>query len=314
MKILFLSRYQNISERGAENFVEELSVRLAKNHQVDIFTGEQADSLKNILDGNYDIVIPINGRLQSLKVSLGRLIKKYKVLISGHSGMGRDDIWNIAVVRPDIFVALTNSMADWARKWRFGVKITRIPDGVDIKKFKSDGAKLNLDLERPVILSVGALVWYKHHEKAIEAVSKLNKGSLFIVGEGEEKNKLQELGKRKLENRFKILSFPYKQMPEVYRSCDLFTLPSWDREAFGIVYLEAMACGLGVVAPDDSSRREIIGDAGILVDCDNTTLYSEGLKKALNIKWEKKAVAQAEKFSWDKFAKEYENIMLEILK
>lgn len=313
MKIVFLSRNQNNIERGVENFVKELSARLSKKHSVDVFAGENADSIKNVLEGNYDVVIPINGRLQSLKASLGRLVKNYKVLISGHSGKGRDDIWNIVVVRPDIFVALTNSMAHWAKKWAMGVKIAKIGDGVDIEKFNPKGHRLEFDLERPIILSVGALTWYKHHEKVIEAVSKLEKGSLLIVGEGSEKERLEQLGQERLGKRFKIFHFSYDEMPDVYRSCDLFTLPSWDREAFGIVYLEALASGLGVVAPNDASRAEIVGEAGVLVNVDNITSYSEGLIEALGQDWKKKAQLQAEKFSWDKIAKDYEKVIVDLL-
>lgn len=314
MRIAFLSRYQNTIERGAENFVRELSSRLSKSHKVDVLYGKEADSLNKIFAGGYDVVVPINGRLQSLKASLGRLKKSYKILISGHSGKGRDDIWNILVVRPDIFIALTDSMADWAKQWSFGVKIAKIGDGVDIKKFNPNGNKLNFGLEKPIILSVGALTWYKGHHKAIEAISKLEKGSLLIVGKGSEKEKLEQLGKKKLGERFKILNFPYQEMPKVYRSCDLFTLASWDREAFGIVYLEALASGLGVVAPNDESRKEIIGEGGVFVNVDDIEAYKNGLIKAIGFDWSKKTRLQAEKFSWDKIAKEYEDVMLRILK
>ena len=81
MKILFLSRYQNELQRGAENFVSEISERLSKNHKVIILDGDKSDSLSNILSDDYDIVIPINGRFQSLRASLGRLLGKYKILI-----------------------------------------------------------------------------------------------------------------------------------------------------------------------------------------------------------------------------------------
>ncbi len=314
MKIVFLSRYQKNIERGAENFVKELSLRLSKNHQVDILSGKDADSLAKVVVGNYDIVIPINGRTQSLKIALGRLIKEYKVLISGHSGKGRDDIWNIAIARPDVFVALTDDMRDWAEKWAIGIKVVKIGDGIDIEKFTPNGPRMNFDLERPIILSVGALTWYKHHEKAINAVSFLEQGSLLIIGKGEKKAKIEQLGNQKLGKRFKIANFSYEEMPKVYRACDLFTLPSWDREAFGIVYLEALASGLGVVAPDDRSRREIIGEAGILVDVDSIELYSQALMSGLNTNWSKKASVQAEKFSWDKIAHEYEKVLLALLK
>lgn len=306
MKIVFLNRYQNNIERGAEVFIYELVKRLSKNHSVDIFFGKKADSIKEVIEGRYDVAVPVNGRLQSLKVSLGKIFGGYKILITGHSGKGWDDIWNIAVAKPDVFVALTDDMANWAKRWAWGSRVVKINNGIDLDKFSPKGEKIKIDLPKPVILSVGALVWYKHHRKAIEAVSKLDKGSLLIVGEGPQDVELKKYAAGKLPGRVMIKQFKNEDMPKVYRSCDLFTLPSWDREAFGIVYLEALASGLGVVAPNDDSRKEIIGDGGILVNVDDISLYSQAIIKALRINWQKKARIQAEKFSWERIAREYE--------
>lgn len=314
MKIAILSRHQKKLERGAEVFVKELALRLSQNHQIDILSGGDANTISRILAGHYDIVIPINGRLQSLKVSLARFVGKYKVLISGHSGRGWDDIWNIAVCRPDVFVALTEDMATWAKKWAWGNKVVKISNGIDLSKFSPNGEKIEIDLPRPVILSVGALVWYKHHEMVIEAVSRMQKGSVLIVGAGPLKIDLQKKGEEMLPNRFMIMEASNEDMPKIYRSADLFTLPSWDREAFGIVYLESLASGLGVVAPNDRTRKEIIGDAGILVDVENQEKYAEAIRQALDMKWGTKPRQQAEKFSWEKVAKEYESEMLGMLK
>lgn len=313
MKIVFLNKYQNVNKRGAEVFVSELSKRLAKKHQVDVFSGKKADSLNEVLAGKYQIVIPINGRMQSLKMSLGRLLGGYKILITGHSGKGWDDILNI-LVKPDIFVALTDDLAKWTKKYAWGAKVIKIPNGVDLDNFNPEGEKIKINLPRPIILSVGALVWYKGHEKVIDAVSKLGVGSVLIAGEGPLKNELRKRAEEKLKGKFLISSFKNEDMPKVYRACDLFTLPSWDREAFGIVYLEALASGLGVIAPDDLSRREIINDGGILVNVDDLASYADTLKKALSIDWKKKARLQAEKFSWDEISKKYEDIMIEMLK
>ena len=309
MKIAFLSRYQNLIDRGAETFIKEVSLRLKEKHSVDILSGRDADSLIKILSGKYDVVIPINGRFQSLKASLGRFFSPYKLIIPGQSGIGWDAIWNTTIVGPDIFVVLTDHMANWAKKWAWGSKLVKIPNGVDLVKFKPDGVKINFDLEQPIVLSVGALVWYKYHIRVIEAVSQLKKGSVLIVGEGPLKEQLTKAGNKLLGKRFKIIAFKYQEMPKVYRSCDLFTLPSWGREAFGIVYLEAMASGLGVVAPDDSSRHEIIGSAGLFVDVSNPQKYANALSHALKIEWSKEARKQAEKFSWDKIAQQYEKVM-----
>lgn len=313
MNIVFLSRYQNQVNRGAEHFVSELSKRLSKKHTVNVMSSGGADDISKVIQGNYDIVVPINGRLQSLKASLGRVQDRYKLLITGHSGIGRDDIWNIVVCRPDVFVALTDHMAKWARQWAWGSRVVKIPNGIDLDKFSPEGGKIDLGLPKPIILSVGALIWYKYHDRVIQAVSKIGKGSVLIVGKGPEEKKLNQLGKELLGNRFRITSFDYEEIPKVYRFADLFTLPSWDREAFGIVYLEALASGLGVVAPDDQSRKEIIGQGGILVDVANISVYAKAIKKALALDWSKKARCQAEKFSWEKIANKYEKVMFDMI-
>ncbi len=293
--------------------MKELTTRLPNDFEITVFSGEDADSFSKIINGHFDIVIPINGRIQALKASLGRFVGGYKLLISGHSGIGRDDLWNI-MVRPDIFVALTGKAEEWAKNWAWGSRVVKIHNGIDLKRFTKNGQSLPINLPRPVILSVGALVWNKNHQNTIKAVAKMNKGSLLIVGEGPQKDEFEQLGNKLLPGRFEITSLPYSDIPKVYRSADLFTLPSWDREAFGIVYLEAMASGLGVVAPDDQNRREIIGQAGILVNVDDSNIFAQALEKAVANDWSEIVRSQAEKFSWDKIAEQYAQIFRSLSK
>lgn len=312
MKIAFLSRYQDTINRGGETFVRELSGALAKKHTVEILTGCDADNLSKIISGKFDIVVAVNGRMQSLKASFGRIFGGYKLVIAGESGIGKDDIWNIAAAKPDAFVALTEKMEVWAKKWAWGSRIVKIPNGVDLEKFKPDGAKAEIGLKYPVVLSVGALTWYKHHERVIEALSFLPDVSLLIVGKGEEEEKLKKMAQARLGDRFKIISAPYEELPKIYRAADLFTLPSWDREAFGIVYVEALSSGLPVVAPDDLARKEIVGDGGVLVDVSDSKAYAEAIEKALRINWGDKPRKQAEKFSWEKVAGMYEKLFKDL--
>lgn len=315
MRILFLSRYQNTVSRGAETFVAELSSRLSKNHEVIIFSGEEADNFGKIIKGRFDIVVAMNGRIQSLKASLGRLFSGYKLVITGQSGIGRDDIWNIFIVRPDVFVALSEKMKKWAERFSLGVGVVKIGNGVDVEKFNPKGGKVELSLKHPIVLSVGALSWYKHHEKVIEALALDEKFSLLIVGKGEEYENLKKLAERKIPGRHLIKSFDYNLMENIYRSCDVFTLPSWDREAFGIVYLEALASGLSVVAPKDSVREEIVGQGGILVNVDNPKEYIDAIRKALSGKeLSRKAIDQASKYSWSNISKKYEELFLKLIK
>lgn len=305
LKIAFLSRFQNQVNRGVETYVKELSKRLSLNHDVKI--------LKDIDNGKYDLVIPTNGRLQALKVCIGRIFKGYKTIIPGQAGIGRDDIWNIAVTAPQVYVALTDYEKDWAKKWAWKTKVVKISNGVDLKKFASVGKKINFNLTFPIVLSVGSLEWYKYHERTIKAMEFVE-GSLVIVGDGPKKQELLTLGNKKIPGRLKIISMEYEEISKAYRSADLFVLPSWDRESFGIVYVEAMASGLPVVAPDDLSRREIVGNGGIFVDVENPHKYAAAINEALNKNWGDLPRKQAEIFSWDKVAEKYEELFKELFK
>lgn len=312
LKIVFLSRYYGEVHRGAETYVKELSKELSRWFDVSILAGPDSDDLKKVISGKHNLVIPTNGRMQALKASLGRISGRYKVLISGQAGIGRDDIWNILICAPDVYVALTDYEKDWAKNWAWKTKLAKIPNGVDLEKFKPIDKKINVDLPKPVILSVGALEWYKHHERTIEALSKLDRGSLLILGSGSELKQLNDLASKKLPGRFKITSVRFEEIPAYYRSCNLFVLPSWDRESFGIVYLEAMASGLPVVAPDDPPRREIVADAGILIDVTDKVKYATAIQQALDKNWGTIARTQAEKFSWQRVAQEYKKLIEEI--
>jgi len=145
-------------------------------------------------------------------------------------------------------------------------------------------------------------------------VSKLSNGSLLLIGDGPNKKKLEKLGKKKLRGRFKILRVEYKNIAKYYRACDVFSLPVWEREAWGLVFLEAMACGLAVVAPNDEIRKEIVGNAGFLVNVEDSNCYAKYLEKASRLNWKDRPRKQAEKFSWEKIAKEYDKVLSNLIK
>lgn len=350
LKIAFLSFYSGELYRGVETLVHDLANRLtALGHDVSvhqngpkIYGTEYRVFSTNIpvnlnkkssiipfigywplrvgiftktalsrVDSDTQVLVCTNGQWQSLLCRLWAWKNKKKMVILGQSGPGLDDRFNLLCF-PDIFVSMTDFQSGWAKRANPFVKVVKIPNGTDLIKFKHLVKGLNVDLPRPIILSVAALVFYKRLALTIRAMVELNKGSLLLVGKGEEETKLKRLGEKLLPRRFKIMSFPYKDMPPVYRAADLFTYPIVPWESFGIAMLEAMASGLPVVATDDPIRREIVGDAGVFIDPRNTQAYADALKLALKTKWGNKPRKQAEKFSWDRIAKKYEDLLGEI--
>ena len=270
--------------------------------------------LARVWKEKYDIVFPFNGGWQSAFLRLITWLYGGKMIIAGQSGMGWDDrnnLWSF----PDAFVGLTSKAKRWAKMANpFLKNIVNIPNGVDLSRFKPQGSKFKTSLKKPIILSVGALTPQKRIDLVIKAVSKLRDVSLLIAGSGDKNDPIIELGKKLLRGRFEHIIVSFSKMPEVYRAVDLFTLVSESSEAFGNVFVEAMASGLAVVATDDEQRREIIGEAGIFVDPTDIDSYASALKKALSMDWGNKPRIQAGKFDWDKIVKKYEELFNEVLK
>jgi len=312
MKIAILNKYQNRVARGAETFVFELSKRLSNRNKVDVVANV---NYLNLLKGKYEIIIPTNGRFQVVITRIICWLSGAKMVVSGQSGMGWDDKVNLFTF-PDAFVALSKRASDWAKSVNPHVRVLNIPNGVDLGKFKPKGKAFKTGLKTPVVLCGGAFTPQKRMDLAIKAVAKLANVSLLMVGGGGElKGELQRYGEKVLgEGRFKLLSVPFTQMPEVYRAADIFTLPSRPSESFGNVLVEAMASNLPVVATDDPVRKYIVGDAGVLVDPTDTKAYAKAIEKALDQNWEEKPRAQAEKFSWDEISKKYEELFNKLRK
>ena len=260
-----------------------------------------------ILKEKFDVIIPVNGGWMPAFIRVATWLYGGKMIISGQSGIGWDDLNNLWCF-PNVFVALSTAALEWAKKTNPFVKSVYIPNGVDLTRFKNKD--LRFKNETKTVLAVGAFTEQKRLDLAIDAVAKLEKTKLIIAGGGGDlKEKITDYGLKKLgKERFEAISVPFEKMPEIYQKSDVFTLPSAPSESFGNVIVEAMASGLPVVVTDDPIRREIVGDAGIFVDPTNIEVYAECLEKALNTDWDNKPRLQAEKFSWKIAADEYEKL------
>ena len=126
-----------------------------------------------------------------------------------------------------------------------------IPFGIDIERFERpdelEVVRLRKHFGPRMILSVGRLVYYKGFEFLIDAMKSVN-AHLVIVGNGPLEAELRaRIRAGGLEDRVTLLT-KVKDVVPFYHAAELFVLPSIARsEAFGIVQLEAMACGKPVV-------------------------------------------------------------------
>ncbi len=169
---------------------------------------------------------------------------------------------------------------------RFGVipgRIHVISNGVDLNLFSPGPAELTclpeIARKSRVILSVGRLVERKGQEQLIKALPEIFRHEpnayCLIVGDGPLKPRLLELTRElDIRERCSIMSGVSREtLRDFYRSCDVFvlpchTLPDGDTEGFGLVFLEANACGAPVVAGMAGGTIEAVNDgySGLLTD------------------------------------------------
>lgn len=178
--------------------------------------------------------------------------------------------------RTDELISTTASYASTSREiWNYTPTV--IPNAVDPEFFSPrDPAPRVLDRLPGTsgfrILCVGRLVEHKGIEQLIGAMAFLKPpAELIIVGDGALRGALEARARASPSaGRIHFVGrVPLEDLPEYYRACDVFALPSVSRlEAFGIVALEAMASGLPVVASDIPGVREVVSEGleGYLAD------------------------------------------------
>lgn len=255
----------------------------------------------------YDVVIPTNGGWQVILCRLVSWILRKKLIVQGNAGIGYDDLFQLHCF-PDRYIAISPHGYEWAKRFAPWVKKQYTPYGVDADKFQHV-KPIKLPLKKPVVLCVAAFSPYKRIDLLIKAIGKVPDVSLLVIGHGPLKNELRELGDQMLGKRFLLKTgIDHDELIGYYKAANAFSLPSRSTEALGIVYIEAMAAGLPIVAPDDW-RREIIGEAGVYVNPEDTDSYAKAITLALAKDFGDVPIKQAEKFDWDKIVTQYEEIL-----
>lgn len=128
-----------------------------------------------------------------------------------------------------------------------------IPYGIRIGDFERPDPARVAELRRRhgerIVLGVGRLIYYKGFEHLVRAMAAV-RGKLLIAGDGPLRASLAEKARRLgVADRVVLMGrVSHDELSACYHACDVFALPSIARsEAFGIVQLEAMACGRPVV-------------------------------------------------------------------
>jgi glycosyltransferase involved in cell wall biosynthesis len=159
-----------------------------------------------------------------------------------------------------------------------------IPNGIDPHRFKpgtGNREMFGLPANRLIVLMVSALIPSKRVELGIEMVSRVPEAQLVVAGDGPLRDTVDATAARLLPGRFTRLTASPGQMPLLYQCADVFLHLSKE-EAFGNVFLEAMACGLPVVAHDSIATRWILGDDQFLIDTEDRALIVNAITGAVH--------------------------------
>ena len=169
-------------------------------------------------------------------------------------------------------------------------KCTVIPIGTNIRWAKNDDNSSFIDRtnSKKSILFVGRLVYYKGIDHLIKAMSFIKDANLIIVGSGPLKSKIIEQIKNiNLQDRIFIIPEVDEKLLQMYfKNCDLFVLPSVEKsETYGIVQIEAMACGKPVICTELGTGTSFInqnGVTGLVIPPRDANSLAEAINKLLS--------------------------------
>jgi D-inositol-3-phosphate glycosyltransferase len=212
-------------------------------------------------------------------------------------------------------------------------KIHLIPCGVDLARFQpkdrdQSRARLGLDIQADVLIYVGRFAPVKGLDALVGAVALLRDAlpalHLMVVGgDGLGSLSTRAIQKRvcelHLQNRISFVGrIDQSVLPYYYSAADLLALPS-HYESFGLVVLEALACGTPVLATPVGAMESIIrhGVNGAIVQCAQSGALAKGIAEQLaanrnSRSARKKICDSAEPFGWGSVAEQLESLYLEV--
>jgi phosphatidyl-myo-inositol dimannoside synthase len=202
-------------------------------------------------------------------------------------------------------------------------RMRRLSPGVDIARFRPDAGgtevrkRLGIDQERPVILCLGRIVPRKGQDTLIRAMPSVltdfPSALLLIAGEGPYRRRVEALAaEHKVSASVRFTgSVPEADLPGYFDAADVFAMPCRARlrgleaEAWGIVFLEAQACGVPVVVGDSGGAPEacLPDETGFVVDPADPIAVAAPIREllgnaALRSQMGKAARAWAERWTW----------------
>ena len=210
-------------------------------------------------------------------------------------------LMQLVLRRASLVVANSHYTADLVRTSAPGTIVAALPLGVDHRRFcpgdrQAARRQLNIPDGKCVIVTTSRIVLYKGHRLVFQGLAALpeavrNTFIYLIAGQGRDMAQLQyEAQALGLERVVRWLGYVAEaDLPELYRSADLFVLCTRDDpaqpdvEGFGLAFLEAQSCGVPVVGTRTGGIPDAVadGEGGWLIDQDDVGALSAILARLL---------------------------------
>jgi len=204
-------------------------------------------------------------------------------------------------------------------------RVAVVPCGVDLDRFSPRGRRAWRD-GRPRVLSLGRLVPRKGVETTIQALAEVPGAELLIAG-GDATTEAERERLRAVARACGVLArvrmvgqVPRPQVADLLRSADVVVTVPW-YEPFGMVPLEAMACGVPVIASAVGGHLDTVvdGRTGVLVPPRDPDTLARRLRELLDDPERRAALAAAaaerarSRYGWDRIARDTELLYLRVL-
>lgn len=206
---------------------------------------------------------------------------KYRFISNITRGINRNVINDATAV-----TSLSKEAGDIFLRFMPGASVTIIPNSVDYEQYvqKTDYKK---EIRR--FVAVSRLTGFKKLDLMIEAFSRIHEKypqvTLDIYGEGKDRIMLEsQIEKLKAQDYVKLKGYANRQkLIELLPRYDVFSLMSIG-DSFGIVFIEAMSCGLPILCARAGGPVDIVrhGESGILVEPDNIEDTIRGIEYCIN--------------------------------
>jgi glycosyltransferase involved in cell wall biosynthesis len=209
------------------------------------------------------------------------------------------DVRNWSVRRAAHVVCPSEYIAALAAEWRGRDGISVLPNPAPDE---TEALPVPPPMTRPVLAFAGRLTAAKNLDAAVRAVERLPGATLVVIGDGEERQRLEALAGERV--RF-VGARPRGEVLGLLAAADIAVLPSaW--ENFPHAAVEALAMGTPVVATRVGGVPEIVrdGENGILVDAGDDDAFAEALARVLGDDALRRRLAEAAAPSVSRFAKD----------